>query len=246
MTTYWTRRNNNQCTGCGGARDSEKINCLECRRKVSDRCLRHQEEKKRKGICRTCTTAVDTGRSYCKECASKQITSERTKRDKRVQSGLCALCKTSVEEKGATLCAKCRASARESVAARTRKKMDGGVCVDCDSRSMGSPSRYCFVCWIKHRVGKHGKTMKESDLVELWEEQKGTCCYTGIALTMGGKTLDSASIDHKIPTKRGGTNEKSNLQWVSVRANLMKGNLTHEEFLSTCQTIVGRRSNGPP
>jgi hypothetical protein len=73
-------------------------------------------------------------------------------------------------------------------------------------------------------------------LMELWIEQNGRCAYTNVELVPGF----NASLDHKTPPMKGGSNEKSNLQWVDYRINTMKYNQTHEEFLRTCRFICGR------
>jgi 5-methylcytosine-specific restriction endonuclease McrA len=65
-----------------------------------------------------------------------------------------------------------------------------------------------------------------------WYNQRGRCAYTG-------KKLDrSAQIDHKIPTSRGGTNDASNIHWVTADANWVKRDRTHDEFVSICSDIT--------
>jgi hypothetical protein len=50
--------------------------------------------------------------------------------------------------------------------------------------------------------------------------------------------VEIASIDHKIPTSKGGTNELSNLQWVDFTINVMKYNQLHGEFLQTITDVL--------
>jgi 5-methylcytosine-specific restriction endonuclease McrA len=52
------------------------------------------------------------------------------------------------------------------------------------------------------------------------------CYYSGVELT-----LDSLTIDHKIPISKGGTNELENLCVASHHMNTAKGNMTAEEFM---------------
>jgi hypothetical protein len=56
-------------------------------------------------------------------------------------------------------------------------------------------------------------------------------------MTLGGRTPSSASLDHKTPTLRGGDSSKDNLHWVTRKMNLMKSNLTHEEFVALCSRV---------
>lgn len=51
------------------------------------------------------------------------------------------------------------------------------------------------------------------------------CPYCGIRIPW-----QKLSIDHKLPTSRGGTNDKENLAWVDLDCNLVKGNLTADEY----------------
>jgi len=68
-------------------------------------------------------------------------------------------------------------------------------------------------------------------LSKVWYRQRGRCAYTG-------KRLDrNAHVDHKVPVSRGGTNDESNLQWVTADANLVKGRMTHDEFISICSDV---------
>jgi len=52
------------------------------------------------------------------------------------------------------------------------------------------------------------------------------CYYSGVDLT-----LDTVTVDHKIPISKGGTNELENLCIASHHMNTAKGNLTAEEFM---------------
>lgn len=71
-----------------------------------------------------------------------------------------------------------------------------------------------------------------SVLSRAWYNQRGRCAYTG-------KKLDrSAQIDHKIPISRGGTNDASNIHWVTADANWVKRDRTHDEFIAICSDIA--------
>lgn len=58
-----------------------------------------------------------------------------------------------------------------------------------------------------------------------------------------GKPIDlsktrSYHLDHKIPKSRGGDNSLENCQLLSREANQAKHNLTNEEFIALCKTVV--------
>jgi 5-methylcytosine-specific restriction endonuclease McrA len=48
----------------------------------------------------------------------------------------------------------------------------------------------------------------------------------------------NASVDHRTPKSKGGSNELDNLQWVDIRINKMKGDMTHEKFVVFLQSFV--------
>lgn len=69
-------------------------------------------------------------------------------------------------------------------------------------------------------------------LSRAWYEQRGRCAYTGVKLDR------TAQVDHKTPVSRGGTNDASNLQWVTPEANWVKRDRTHDEFIAICSDIA--------
>jgi len=75
-------------------------------------------------------------------------------------------------------------------------------------------------------------------LQDLFQAQGGRCYYTGEPLIAG----QNASLDHQTPRTRNGSNDISNVKWVSTLVNRMKQNLTHEEFLNLCEIITEKFS----
>jgi hypothetical protein len=78
---------------------------------------------------------------------------------------------------------------------------------------------------------------------ELWDKfigQERRCAYTGIILTLDKNNKDhkegnyTASID-RIDSSKG--YEKDNIQWVHKRINIMKGNMSGEEFIEWCKLV---------
>ncbi len=72
--------------------------------------------------------------------------------------------------------------------------------------------------------------------MESFDKQGGRCIYTGVNLIMG----DNATLDHKVPKSRGGSDSIENIQWVTRTINQMKTDMTHEEFVQMCLTVTKR------
>lgn len=117
---------------------------------------------------------------------------------------------------------------------REQRKKDG-LCTRCGEQAVAGT--VCFLHWVRRiasvTVGCNGAG---AVLTSLWERQRGRCAYTGELLIPG----HNASLDHKMPTSRGGDHSIDNLQWVSSLINRMKTDMTHEEFLSMCRRIMER------
>jgi 5-methylcytosine-specific restriction endonuclease McrA len=71
------------------------------------------------------------------------------------------------------------------------------------------------------------------ELEQLIEKQAYRCAISGILLTP-----DSASLDHKTPVAKGGSNRIDNLQWLDSRVNKCKHTLSNDEFLQMCRSVV--------
>ena len=55
------------------------------------------------------------------------------------------------------------------------------------------------------------------------------------------------SLDHIIPISKGGTNDISNCGLASKKANMLKNDLTYNELLTLCQTVLNHyKENGGP
>ena len=82
------------------------------------------------------------------------------------------------------------------------------------------------------------------DLSEQFEKQNGKCAYTGLELYFGKTARDekynrTASID-RIDSNKHYT--KDNIQWVHKIVNIMKNDLTEDEFLNFCKLIVKNKN----
>jgi 5-methylcytosine-specific restriction endonuclease McrA len=97
--------------------------------------------------------------------------------------------------------------------------------------------------------GKHGLTKQQrtrtddssqspsvigrKTLLELLEQQNYRCALSGEELTP-----ETASLDHKTPITRGGSNHISNIQIVTQHVNAAKGTMTVEEFVAVCRKVA--------
>ena len=73
------------------------------------------------------------------------------------------------------------------------------------------------------------------DLWNIAKKQKLICPLTGEKLT-----CENISVDHIVPTSKGGANTPSNIQLVTNHANTIKNNMDLTELLHFCQAIVQR------
>src|SRR3990167_4208811 len=78
------------------------------------------------------------------------------------------------------------------------------------------------------------------DLLGLYLQQGGRCALTGVKLSVGKKhgllkDPTSASVDR---IDSAGHYTYENVAIVCARVNVMKGDLTHQEFIEWCQLII--------
>jgi len=82
-----------------------------------------------------------------------------------------------------------------------------------------------------------GSSSRWQELLELFNNQQGRCVYSGEPIEIG----KTASLDHIVPCMGGNNRERittiENLQWVSLRINYMKRELSEDEFLNLCQKV---------
>lgn len=70
-------------------------------------------------------------------------------------------------------------------------------------------------------------------LHEMIVKQRFRCALSGVKLKP-----KHASLDHKLPVAKGGSDLIDNLQWVSTKVNRAKGTMTDEEFIEMCQAVA--------
>lgn len=153
---------------------------------------------------------------------------------RRVQNlrarGLCTRCSSPKNRKGPR-CAGCIAKDREKYHARVAR----GECVYCGERA--TAGAFCLHHWFKNIGAAHGLRKSNGGIAllkQIWEEQGGCCAVTGRVLTPG----NDASLDHVVPSSKGGTNERGNLRWVLWVVNRAKSDMTHQQFVTMCREVV--------
>lgn len=74
------------------------------------------------------------------------------------------------------------------------------------------------------------------DAADVYELQGGRCALTGVPLSTNGQFRDiTASLD-RIDNAVG--YRKDNIQWVHKSINMMRGDMTLESFVTSCQLVA--------
>ena len=87
-----------------------------------------------------------------------------------------------------------------------------------------------------NRQYKNG-TVTPFDLWKIAKKQKCKCVFTGQKLTS-----DNMSADHIISKSKGGLNVPSNIRLVLKPINIARQNMTDEEFVDLCKSVVNYSS----
>jgi len=133
-------------------------------------------------------------------------------------------------------CKECLSNGIRSDAAKKlySKRKNAKRCVACGDPGLVT-TVHCKSCWFADRAGcRAGNRKNLQAIIDLWNQQNGKCFYTGQDLIPGV----NASLDHQIPTSKGGTDDPSNLKWVTNNINMMKSNMTHDEFILMCKVVL--------
>lgn len=75
-------------------------------------------------------------------------------------------------------------------------------------------------------------------LLDVWENQKGICVYSGVQLVLPNKKSskhEMASLD-RIDSSKGYI--EGNIQFISAAMNYMKNTMSHEETVELCKIIA--------
>jgi hypothetical protein len=208
--------------------DKKNIYCIECQNQIN----RDHYQQKKDG--------------YYKTPQRKQSMSESTKRQKiqKRGQGLCVQCGKNRPKDRKSKCSECFNKSLELQRLQRIKAIENKQCSRCFKLPVISEYSYCEICFFKYRAYEHLKDRtKWHTLKEKLESQNYKCVYTNQILVVG----KNATIDHILPKSRCPELRYtlSNLQWVTLTANQMKKDLTHEEFLEHISQIYHHVNNRP-
>jgi len=118
------------------------------------------------------------------------------------------------------------------------KRLSQGFCSKCDRERMSQDALFCKWHCVQHacgsRLGKADKLTVQLLLDRL--ESNPICPYTGKTLVLGINT----HLDHILPVSRFPEfkSQVLNVEWISAKANLSKGDMTKDEFIAFCKLVV--------
>jgi hypothetical protein len=220
------------CSTCGNPVKDGHAMCevhLEKRRKYAAK--RRSQNK-----CANCNGPKEIG-GYCKLCWDKKLSRTKQLQNEKKQRGECITC-PNLASSGRIHCDVCRLKLKEINSKRKKNRRELNLCEDCGGNNPGKNSGVCGNCYVKSISVKYfGSVNKVDKLVKLLENQNFHCPYTGIELLLG----HNASLDHKVPTSKGGTNEFENLQWVYLGdfdVNRIKLDMTEEQFKKAIKLLA--------
>lgn len=79
----------------------------------------------------------------------------------------------------------------------------------------------------KFNMWARSRPFSAATIKQLWYAKPQVCPYTGYQL----QYTYEAQLDHIVPKSQGGSDELSNLQFISAEANSNKRNLSHDQFV---------------
>lgn len=193
--------------------------------------------------CRRCNKRPAViGRRTCDYCLSLASVRENRTQKFRQENNKCTYCGNDRDRKG-VLCVKCADKSRGAIKAKHEKRMASGFCRVCGkepflTRPDGTRrSELCERCYLVNMAGKHlGSYLKWQILLDKLYRLDWRCFYTGEKLVMG----ENLSFDHLDPISRfpEKKNDATNIQPCSLAINLMKREMTMEEFIATCRVVA--------
>ena len=209
------------CKYCGKSESVIGLTyCSECKLKFKKYNTDRKDRLVSAGICIVCGSSPSAdGVKTCPKCRARVNSREASRKSKLRASGICPRCEKNRISHGYA-CEDCkpsiRKSARESQRRRIVERGALGLCSDCKI-PVDNPSGMgrCLECHCK-QLSKlnHLAGSNWMDLVEIWNYQHGRCALSGLNML-----LNDSEVDHIVPVSSGGLNDKSNLRWVTKKAN---------------------------
>ena len=183
--------------------------------------------------------------AYCRNMQKSEFREQRASQSKRQlqqlkKNGLCLTC-GKPSRPNLTICGDCNVKKTASEVKRRNDRSEKGLCNKCKSANilpatLNKKYVFCENCYIKSLSNVGLKTPKHWQILKAkLVTQNYRCVYTGKILVLG----KNASIDHILPIAKFPhlISEPTNIQWVDLTVNQMKGSLTHTEFLELVKLI---------
>lgn len=166
-------------------------------------------------------------------CSMKDVKNiERVRKWQQEQKskGLCIECSNPATGLRCSACNKRRA---ENIKKNYQEWKEQGLCCQCGKETIKGRN-YCekhYLMKISHT--RLGTQSYWKELKLLIEKQGYKCALTGDVISFES----GIELDHILPVTRGGSNDLSNVRWVTKEANRLKQNLTDIELKELCKKI---------
>ena len=149
------------------------------------------------------------------------------------EKGLCIECKNETVD-GRTRCSVCQSKRAANKKRKYNLWKSEEKCCQC-GKEIIKGKNLCDRHYLQQvSYDRLGTSKFWQELKLLIEKQNYKCALTGDAISFE----DDIELDHILPTYRGGSNELSNVQWVTKEANWFKRALTENELLTLCEKIL--------
>lgn len=187
-----------------------------------------------KGLCPDCGKIPPAqGKRICDECSERRRVDVAKRRQHHKDTGVCLTASCGKPTKKGCWCEDCLESRRVAAVEYRRSNRDNGLCMTCSASPVCS-NGMCERCELRQMAKRHlGNRDAWQPLKDKLVKQGYRCAYTGMPIVLGA----TASIDHLVPRSGGGKDDISNLQWVHLRINMMKGEMPHDEFVAFLEEV---------
>lgn len=226
------------CVRCGkNVAQKNKVRCIACN-EIGKSINRGRRCKRQSlGLCVSCgKNKVQENTTRCAACVKRKTVITKGRKHERQSLGLCITCGKSRSNTSLAYCEVHNNQSKEGVKRRVWQRIEEGKCSRCNSSELVT-GRMCFKHWLNDASHRATGCSSKKMVKKLWDimlKQNMRCPYTGKELVPG----KNASIDHRIPRSRGGSNDVTNLQWVNYTINVMKQDLLHDEFIEVIKLIL--------
>lgn len=176
----------------------------------------------------------------CKKC-KENLTEDSFHKDKNTKDKLSCYCKNckkllSKKYKWSNLNDIQREKRKLSQYKYKEKNKSTGLCIRCKSEALNN-SNLCEIDYLKAKSIQFTGSVENYKLIkEKLEQQNYLCKYSNKKIILGV----NASLDHILPKSRYPEKEKdpNNLVWVDTHINIMKNNMSYEEFVDLCKLVL--------